>query len=147
MKPLVVEAKRPAHIGSLAANARAIRKQLRKRTKDGRRNGLAVFAADRILGLSDGDLVLDRASRLDAVLGNKVAELVLELQKPNHKLFPNAAIGAVLSTGAVFCVDPGFIVTISTMGFFCTGPEHDPLSVMLYNGLRPTLDHTHLIGR
>lgn len=105
-----------------------------------------MFAADRILGLTDGDLVLDRADRLDAVLGKRVEQLVHELQDPKHRLFPRAALGAVLSTGAVFCVDPGFIVTISSMAFFCTGPEDHPLSDLLYRALRPTMDHTHVMG-
>lgn len=145
MKPFVVEAKRPAHLESLADNAKSLRRQLGQRISDGSRHGLAVFAADRILGLADGDLVLDRADRLDDVLGGHVTKLVQALQQPRHRLFPRAALGAILSTGAVFCADPGFIVTISAMGFFCTGPEDDPLSVQLYQALRPKMDHSHLM--
>jgi hypothetical protein len=145
LKPFAVEAKRPAHLKSLSDNAKAVRRQLGTRVRDGAKLGLAVFAADRMLGLADGDLVLDRADRLDAMLGKQVTQLVQRLQNPKHRLFPRASLGAVLTTGAVFCVDPGFLVTISSMGFFCTGPEDHPLSVQLYQALRGTMDQTHIM--
>lgn len=146
VRPFAVEAKRPAHSTSLSDNARVVRRQLGKRVADGSKYGLAVFAADRILGLAGGDLVLDRASRLDEVLSHHVGGLVRELQRGEHHLFPRAALGAILTTGAVFCVDPGFIVTISTLGFFCTGPEDDPLSVELYRAMHRTMDHVQVMS-
>jgi hypothetical protein len=146
LKPFAVEAKRPAHIKSLGENARRVRKQLKTRLRDGAMYGLGVFASDRMLGLTDGDLVVAHEDALRGILHERVGKLVQKLQSPKFRLAETADLGAILTSGAVFCREPGFLVTISELAFFFTRPEGHPVSDELFAALRSTVHQEHRIG-
>lgn len=139
----VVECKRPTHQGRLKKHVKALRHQLESRRKPGE-YGIAVIAADRLLGMSElGGSVDAEADVERLVMGgvHKVIKAIKEAEvEARTTLAPHASMAAILLVGAIFLREPGYLVTISQIGlYFPAGDQHET-SQRIHQALSSVID-------